>query len=67
MSSVVRPLDHKYVYGAVPPEVVTAIAPLFAALHLTLVIADVIETAEEALTVTEAVPVQLLASVTVTV
>jgi hypothetical protein len=55
------------VYGAVPPEVVTAIAPLFAALHLTLVIADVIETAEEALTVTEAVPVQLLASVTVTV
>ncbi len=54
-------------YGAVPPEVVIAIAPLFAALHLTLVTVDVIETTEEALTVTEAVPVQLLASLTVTV
>ena len=65
MSSVVDPLLQVKVYGEVDPLGVRFIAPLLNP-QLAFVTADEIDTAEEAVTVIEAVAVQLSALVTVT-
>ena len=66
-SSDVALLDHKYVYGDVPPVAVKLAAPVDPALQDTSVPEILALSAAGSVIVTEAVAVQLLSSVTVTV
>ena len=68
MEVVVAPVDHEYVYGAVPPAALAFAPPLLPPLHKSLlVIVAVAESDAGWVMVMDAVLEQLLASFTVTV
>ena len=68
ITEVVALVDHKYVYGVVPPEAVTVAAPVLPPKHKTLLImVAVLKATAGWVNVATAVKVQALASVMVTV